>query len=720
MNEAKQQARQPETQPAAAAGEETAAGQPPAPKQGAAGGGQSKSSRRRRRRRKSARKGGAARQGQAPNLPAKDAAAGAEAVRSPDSQPAADAPAPQPADAPAEKAPAARPDAAQGPAKTPDAPDVLEEPAKTPDAPAGPAGTGAGELPAPQPAAPRAPAPPETPPAWPVEQDTDESEEAEPEPDAAELARRAEITRTVQVSIQQILEGAEQAAARPDGDEEDAGDDAPDDASDAPLPDRAKAWGIGLLHGMARWLLLVVIVIAVIAGAGVAWLYSQATPDAIPALTATFDGQTLEATSYSWQVPVVGNQIKRTYAETLSREAAQLDQVVDSAAPVLSVSPAGYDVWLTIADADGETVFEGTAVEYRGYSFTENGDYTAELTVSIPNSGSGTAAVSGSQTYRFAFTVGIRPSMRLNTRTVTQGGVVAIRVSGTRSGQAPTLQSELGSAEFYQNGQAGSWIAWLGIPSGQQTGGYTITVQADGYTEELELTVNSGSFGYTDVSSSGRRVSPYIGPEDTPAEVEALLDETDTRLYWAEDGFVQPLLRSLQVAKAYGAPEYVGRNTTERTANIDNGTARVADNVVLTTRRGDELISPAAGRILLAEDLGGTAGNTIVIDHGGGVKSIFYCLRHLPDGQLRLYQPGGGGGRHRRPGRGHRRHRVVHHCGDPRGQRGGGAFDRAARRVRRPAPELSAEPIRPHRGRPYPCIGGGRPLFACTAPAAPA
>ena len=462
-----------------------------------------------------------------------------------------------------------------------------------------------------------------------MEQDADESEEAEPEPDAAELARRAEITRTVQVSIQQILEGAEQAAARPDGDEEDAGDDAPDDASDAPLPDRAKAWGIGLLHGMARWLLLVVIVIAVIAGAGVAWLYSQATPDAIPALTATFDGQTLEATSYSWQVPVVGNQIKRTYAETLSREAAQLDQVVDSAAPVLSVSPAGYDVWLTIADADGETVFEGTAVEYRGYSFTENGDYTAELTVSIPNSGSGTAAVSGSQTYRFAFTVGIRPGIRLNTRTVTQGGVVAIRVSGTRSGQAPTLQSKLGSAEFYQNGQAGSWIAWLGIPSGQQTGGYTITVQADGYTEELELTVNSGSFGYTDVSSSGRRVSPYIGPEDTPAEVEALLDETDTRLYWAEDGFVQPLLRSLQVAKAYGAPEYVGRNTTERTANIDNGTARVADNVVLTTRRGDELISPAAGRILLAEDLGGTAGSTIVIDHGGGVKSIFYCLRSL-------------------------------------------------------------------------------------------
>ena len=33
--------------------------------------------------------------------------------------------------------------------------------------------------------------------------------------------------------------------------------------------------------------------------------------------------------------------------------------------------------------------------------------------------------------------------------------------------------------------------------------------------------------------------------------------------------------------------------------------------------------------MLLAEDLGGTAGNTLVIEHGGGVKSIFYNLRAL-------------------------------------------------------------------------------------------
>ena len=40
------------------------------------------------------------------------------------------------------------------------------------------------------------------------------------------------------------------------------------------------------------------------------------------------------------------------------------------------------------------------------------------------------AGVSGSQTYRFAFTVNLRPSFRLNTTAVQQGGVAVVRVSG--------------------------------------------------------------------------------------------------------------------------------------------------------------------------------------------------------------------------------------------------------------------------------------------------
>ena len=41
------------------------------------------------------------------------------------------------------------------------------------------------------------------------------------------------------------------------------------------------------------------------------------------------------------------------------------------------------------------------------------------------------------------------------------------------------------------------------------------------------------------------------------------------------------------------------------------------------------MIVPASGKVLLAEDLGGVYGCTVVIDHGAGLKSIFYGLTNL-------------------------------------------------------------------------------------------
>ena len=50
---------------------------------------------------------------------------------------------------------------------------------------------------------------------------------------------------------------------------------------------------------------------------------------------------------------------------------------------------------------------------------------------------------------------------------------------------------------------------------------------------------------------------------------------------------------------------------------------------MLNTSSGESLIAPADGTVLLAQDLGGDLGYTLVIDHGAGVKSIFYDLRDV-------------------------------------------------------------------------------------------
>ena len=455
----------------------------------------------------------------------------------------------------------------------------------------------------------KAPAPDE-----PAEQKAPESDKpAEPPEAPAETEeqrrRTAEMTRTVQLSIEKLM-AALPAEPAPETDEEAA----------APTMGQRVLSG---MWGLCKWLLLVLAFVAVVAGVGIGWLYSGATEDMLPEVTASFAGQTLETAAYDWRVPVVGDWFKRSYAKQLTREPQQLDEV-QTASVSLSIQADQCESRLVVEDAEGETVFDGAGEEFVTFEFTENGDYTAELTVYRTETGlSHEAGVSGSQTYRFAFTVNLRPSFRLNTTAVQQGGVAVVRVSGVS--ETPVLTTELTATPFYE-GQSG-WIAYLPIEVDRPAGKYTIQLQAGAFTQEYTLTVRQTSASARDYSWRSELTTPYLSAEETPAEVQALLTVADPEMAWAEGGFVQPFPSTIEVTLPFGTTEYVGRTVSQRQAGT--GTGRTATNAVISSERGGALIAPANGRVLLAEDLGGTAGNTLVIEHGGGVKSIFYNLRTL-------------------------------------------------------------------------------------------
>lgn len=519
--------------------------------------------------------------------------------------------------------------AAEGPKAAPDTPDPPEPAEATQPAPAGteptvppqtpeqtekpevaPAGTeettgqpeNAPEE-KPEPAEPE----PEEPAGTPEPEEEPESEE-EPEETPEQLRRTAELTRTVQLSIEKLtdvpdpMEAVEPAAA-------------------PTLADRMREG----LWRVLRWLLLVAAFVALVAGVGIAWLYSGASDEAIPEVSASFNGQTLETASSSWHVPVVANFFKRTYSEKNFTEPEQLDDLETTRA-VLRVQADGCDTELEVTDEADQTVFEGTAEEFESFRFSQNGSYTGRLRVYRDNDSlDHEAGVSGQQIYLFTFQVRLKPGIRLNTTTVQQGGVAALRVSGILDTETPTLDTDLTNTGFHE-GESG-WIVYLPIEYDREPGDYTLTVTAGGYTEELTLTVSQRTEQARDVSSRSQLTSPYLGLEDTPAEVQALLNTGAAEAAWAEEGFVQPFTDSIEISLAYGTTEYVGRTRTQRQAGTGSG--RTSTNIVVTGRRGGQLIAPADGRVLLAEDLGGTAGNTIVIDHGAGVKSIFYNLREL-------------------------------------------------------------------------------------------
>ena len=448
---------------------------------------------------------------------------------------------------------------------------------------------------------------------------------------AAEAARMANISRTAQLSIAQIMAGLEEDPAPSAGpapaSEAPQHDSAADDEDDEPQDTIPQALGRGVF-GMFKWLLLVVLFVLIIAGGGVAWLYRSATPDMLPEVKVTFDGQELAPTAYKWHVPVVGSFFRRTYAETLNSSPVVLEDAISDASPDIIVTPSDYSTQLTITDADKETVYEGSATAFRSYLFAENGTFDAKLVVTASDSAAeDRSSVTGTETWQFRFTVSIKPSVTLCTPTVQQGSVAAVRVGSTMSRTEPTLTGPLESTGFVR--AANGWICYLPIPWNAETGNTELTVTADGYTETLTLSVRAASYSYKDYSTKSQLTSPYIGADDAPDAVRRLLTTDGGEIQWAVGGFVQPFLDSFDTPLLYGMTEYVGRSYSERSTNYGYG-GRTSTNVIIRPKKGKgSMIAPASGRVLLAKDLGGLYGNTLVIEHGAGLKSIFYGLASL-------------------------------------------------------------------------------------------
>ena len=438
--------------------------------------------------------------------------------------------------------------------------------------------------------------------------------------------RLLDMTRTVQLSVEQIMANMddEPAHATPD-DHTDAPahtDDTENEDDDTPatVGDVVRSG----VTGMAKWLLLVVFFVLVVAGFGVAYLYRSATPDMLPNIRVTFAGQTLEPSAYKWHVPVVGNWFKRTYAETYSSVPTVLEAPVSSLSPDFTISSTDYATKLTVTDLDKETVFEGTLSEFSSYCFTETGTYTAKLVASATASrAAGAADITGSETWLFTFDISIEPSVHLSENTVQQGRVATIRVTGSYEDAAPTLTTTLDNQGFIQS--SNGWVCYLPIPWNAPLGTETIDVQVGRYSTTLYLKVTDGDFAYKDYSSQSQRAVPYIGQNDAPAKVSKLFTAAPNAISWADAGFVQPFLNRITTKLTFGATEYVGRTYSERSSNTGAG-GRTSTNVILTTTRGELVIAPASGKVDLAEDLGGDYGYTLVLDHGAGVRTIFYNL----------------------------------------------------------------------------------------------
>lgn len=382
------------------------------------------------------------------------------------------------------------------------------------------------------------------------------------------------------------------------------------------------------------WLLLVVLFTCLVVGGALGFFWWQADESALPVGGVSLAGQNLGAPAgYSWELPVLGGVLWKPVTSAPGLAKTRLEPL-SMPSPALEVTGglAAEGTALKLYTAGGRAVFEGSAAEWKRFSFEENGEYVLEVRAGRKKTGTKPAQPAGYYIYQCTFSVEMHPALTLSTNAASQGDTVALYISGYLGGSgAPTAQCELGRVWF--TGVPGGWLGYLPVTYNAESGEYPVTVTVGEETLTASLTVSGREWSKA-ATAAAAAVSGAENEKFRNA-IWGFYDSGTAERLW--NGAFSAPVAGASTLKPYGAYLYDQDNTlVGRSANLSYLCAE-----------GAGAVSPASGRVVFAGWLELT-GNTVVIDHGCGVKSYLYGLENLAvavGAQLSQGQALGGAGR---------------------------------------------------------------------------
>ena len=378
------------------------------------------------------------------------------------------------------------------------------------------------------------------------------------------------------------------------------------------------------------WLISVALGVVVLLAAVMGVSYAFTTEGGCPDGAAQFGGQALEANGSCWQVPLLGGQLDKVFASPATLSVQKLG-VLYTAHPELTVPDwTGYTA-LTIQNAAGDVLFAGSAGEYQNFLFPANGEYKAELTAwRVPKGGVITQFEGGSTgqlrknlglerpakptgwyRYSFRFTLQASAEVELSAERVEQGGIVGLRISGMTGDAAPTVETDLGNVQCVR--AADGWRAYIPAAYNASSGGHEVNITVNGETITRSIIVLPKDFGTVDVEPEPD-ASDAANTQFRNA-VWGLYEAPAREKMW-QGGFVNPV-ESYTTLVDYGQVRVVNGRQSSR-----------SNSTKLYTIPGEPCRAPANGVVVLAAELALT-GNTVVIDHGCGMRSYLYGLQTL-------------------------------------------------------------------------------------------
>ena len=207
------------------------------------------------------------------------------------------------------------------------------------------------------------------------------------------------------------------------------------------------------------------------------------------------------------------------------------------------------------------------------------------------------------------------PDAHLSSSTVFQGDMITVFANNLIN---PEITTTLDFApQFFLDGD--KMTALLPISYKTKAGDYEIKVTAEDFEKTFTLTVEKFDFDiqnmYIDQTIADETVNSSEADWELYVAMKPVKALSDDVKYYTED-FISPL--SGNITTEYGMIRYVNdEETSSRHSGID-----------IAAAQGTLILATNSGRVILSQYLQMT-GNTVVIEHGFGLKSVYYHMSEL-------------------------------------------------------------------------------------------
>lgn len=368
--------------------------------------------------------------------------------------------------------------------------------------------------------------------------------------------------------------------------------------------------------------LKITLIILIICAAAVAcatgylfYRYSQLDTSAMPVIAVKIDGDEMAMLWRDYDIPFLNGLFHKKMMDITD---TQLEYAkITESKPQITVTPENVSVHIKISDENGD-VFDGDLQEYtQNFSFDKNGKYDVGALVEYSAK---EGSVTGSYCAKLEVDVPLPVEVSVTQTEILQGEAAVIKVKNIPDGAEITGESKLGYINFTQSEVTqNTQNAIVPVGYAAEPGEYAIKVTVGDESYDLSVTVVENTFEVQEMTISEDIADATVNSAAANAEfrntIVPLYDTADNERYWY-GSFAEPV--EARVSTPYGVMRYVnGSDVPERHGGVD-----------LAADYGTPIQCPNAGVVEYAGMLQ-LSGYTVVVEHGGGLKSYFYHMESI-------------------------------------------------------------------------------------------